>query len=113
MLELYLNSRPRRENSSSIKLTWIPSNSQRITQALQTTDPCKLGRNASRQILVWEIVNIEPQFGMTFAPYYYGESKPCDDEDECHIDKFEVEEEDGEERENKDDGDAKLVKPVN
>jgi len=27
MLELYLNSRPRRENSFNMELTWVPSNS--------------------------------------------------------------------------------------
>ena len=27
MFELYLNSRPRRRNSFSVELTWVPSNS--------------------------------------------------------------------------------------
>ena len=41
---------------------------------------------------------------MTFAPYYYGESKLNDDEDDHHIDRVEVEEEDEE------DDDAKMKK---
>ena len=52
MLELYLNSRPRLGNSSSMGLTWFPSNSQRTTQSSQTTGPSRLGGNARRQVLV-------------------------------------------------------------
>jgi hypothetical protein len=50
MLELYLNSRPKRENSYSMELTWILSNSHRFTQTSRTTSPSMLGGNASRQI---------------------------------------------------------------
>ena len=87
MLELYWNSRPRRENSSSMELTQFPSNSQRTTQASQTAGPSRLGDNANRHVLVEEIVNMEPQLSMTSTPYCYGESKPSDDEDKRHIDK--------------------------
>jgi hypothetical protein len=59
MLEPYLKSRPRQENSSSIELTWASSNSQRTTKVL-LVDPSRLGGNASRQILVYEIVNMKP-----------------------------------------------------
>jgi len=74
MLKLYLNSRSRRENSSSIELTWFLSNSQRTTQTLRTNDPSRLYGNDNRQVSVLEIVNIEPQLGMTSASYCYGES---------------------------------------
>jgi len=56
---------------------------------------------------VHEIVNMESQLGMTYAPYCYEEFIPSDDEDDYHIDRVEVEEEDEE------DVDAKLVEPVN
>jgi len=48
MLKLNLNSRPRREKSFSIELIWLPSNSQRTTQASRATDLSRLGGNASR-----------------------------------------------------------------
>jgi hypothetical protein len=41
---------------------------------------------------------------MTSASYFYGESKPSDNEDDHHIDRVDVEEE---------DGDTKLVEHVN
>jgi hypothetical protein len=41
---------------------------------------------------------------MIFAPYCYEESKPSDDEDNCHTNKVQVEGE---------DGDDELVKLVN
>jgi hypothetical protein len=44
---------------------------------------------------------------MTFTLYCYGKFKPSDDKDDRHIDKVEVEEEDGEDR------DVELAKPVN
>lgn len=47
---------------------------------------------------------METQLGMTSILYCYGESEPIDDEDECHIDRVVVDE---------DDGDAKVVEPVN
>jgi hypothetical protein len=50
MLDLYLNSRPRRENSYSMELTWVLSNSHRFIQTSRTTSPSMLGGNASRQI---------------------------------------------------------------
>jgi hypothetical protein len=50
MLDLYLNSRLKRENSYSMELTWILSNSHRFTQTSRTTSPSMLGGNASRQI---------------------------------------------------------------
>jgi len=65
MLELYLNSKPKRGNSSSIELTWVLNNSKRTTQTSQAAGPSRLGGNASRQILVQEIINIKPQLGMT------------------------------------------------
>ena len=52
ILELYLNSRLRRGNSSNIELTWFSSNSHRITQASRAIGLSKLGDNVSRQILV-------------------------------------------------------------
>jgi hypothetical protein len=65
MLELYLNSKPKRGNSSSIELTWVLNNSKRTTQTLQAAGPSRLGGNVRRQILVHEIINIKPQLGMT------------------------------------------------
>jgi hypothetical protein len=47
---------------------------------------------------------------MTSILYCYGESKPSDEEDDSHIDRVEVKEEDGEDR---DDRDAELVELVN
>jgi hypothetical protein len=41
---------------------------------------------------------------MTSASYFYGESKPSDNEDDYHIDRVDVEEE---------DGDTKLVEHLN
>jgi len=38
---------------------------------------------------------------MIYAPYYYGESKPSDDKDNCHIGRV------------KEDGDVELVDPLN
>jgi len=52
MLELYLNSRPRQQNSSSMDLTWVPSNYKRTTHTSQTIGPSRLGGNTSKQILV-------------------------------------------------------------
>ena len=54
-----------------------------------------------------EIVNLEPQLGMTSILYCYGESKPRDEENDCHIVRVEVKEKDGEDR------DAELVELVN
>ena len=48
MLELYLNSRPRQRNSSSMDLTWVSSNSKRTTQTSQIIGPSKLGGKPSR-----------------------------------------------------------------
>jgi hypothetical protein len=48
--------------------------------------------------------------GITSAPYCYGESKPSDDENDYHIDRIEVEEED---EEDGGDGDVELVEPIN
>jgi hypothetical protein len=56
MPELYLNSRHRRRNSSSIELTRFSINFQRTTQASQTVGLSKLGDNASWQVLMQEIV---------------------------------------------------------
>jgi uncharacterized protein (DUF2132 family) len=56
MLDLYLNSRHRRGNSSSIELTWFSSNSQRTTQVSQIANSSRLGGNVSRQVLVRDIV---------------------------------------------------------
>ena len=47
---------------------------------------------------------MEPRLGMTYASYFYGESKPSDNEDDHHIDRVDVEEE---------DGDTELVEHVN
>jgi hypothetical protein len=44
---------------------------------------------------------------MTSILYCYGESKPSDEKDDSHIDRVEVKEEDGEDR------DAELVELVN
>jgi hypothetical protein len=68
MLELYLNSKPKRENSFSIELTRVLNNSKRTTQTSQAAGPSRLGGNARRQILVHEIINIKPQLGMIFTP---------------------------------------------
>jgi hypothetical protein len=68
MLELYLNSKPKRGNSSSIELTRVLNNSKRTTQTSQTAGSSRLGGNARRQILVHEIINIKPQLGMTSTP---------------------------------------------
>lgn len=77
-------------------LTWVSSNSKRTTQTSQIIGPSKLGGKPSRQILVQEIINMEPQLSMTPAPHCYGESEPSDNENDRHNDKVEVEEEDGE-----------------
>jgi len=68
MLELYLNSKPKRGNSSSIELTRVLNNSKRTTQTSQTAGSSRLCGNARRQILVHEIINIKPQLGMTSTP---------------------------------------------
>lgn len=65
MLELYLNSGLRRENSSSRKLARFPSSSHRSIQASRADDPSKLSDNHCRQVSVLEIVNMRPQLGMT------------------------------------------------
>ena len=48
MLELYLNSISRRENSYSMELTQVLSNSQRSRQTSSTTSPSRLSGNGSR-----------------------------------------------------------------
>jgi hypothetical protein len=52
MLELYLNSGPRRGNSSSRELVRFPSSSHRFIQVSQVDDPSKLSDNHSRQMSV-------------------------------------------------------------
>jgi len=47
---------------------------------------------------------VESRLGMTSASYFYGESKPSDNEDDHHIYRVDVEEE---------DGDTELVEHVN
>jgi len=106
MLDLYLNNRHRRENSSSMELTWFSSNSQRTRQVSQIAGSSRLGGNVSRQVSLWEIINMEPLLGMTFAPYCYKGSEPSDDEDEHHINRVVF---DGEDEDDRDDRDVKLV----
>jgi len=47
---------------------------------------------------------VEPRLGMISTSYFYEESKPSDNENDHHIDRVDVEEE---------DGDTDLVEPVN
>jgi hypothetical protein len=48
MLELYLNSKPKRGNSSSIELTRVLNNSKRTTQTSHAAGPSRLCGNAMR-----------------------------------------------------------------
>lgn len=54
-----------------------------------------------------KIVNMEPQSDMTSAPNCYGESKQSENKDDHHINRVEIEEEDG------DNEDVELIEPVN
>ena len=74
MLWLYLNSKFKQKKSSSMKLTWFLSNSQRTTQTSRTNNPSRLYGNDNRQVFVLEIVNMKPKLDMASAPYCYGES---------------------------------------
>ena len=50
---------------------------------------------------------------MTFSSYFYGEFKPSNDKNKNHIDRVMVKREDGDDKEDEDDWDIELVKPVN
>ena len=80
MVELYLNKRHGWGNSSNIGWIRVPSNSQRTTHALRAADSFRLCVNASKQMSVHEIVNMEYQLGMVSVLYCYRESKTSDDE---------------------------------
>ena len=104
MLELYLNSKSRRGNSSSIEQTRVLNNSQRTTQTSQAAGQSKLDGNAGRQILEHEIINMKLYLSMTSTPYCYGESNLSNNEDNYYIDRVEVKEK---------DEDVELVEPIN
>jgi hypothetical protein len=59
---------------------------------------------------VQEIINIELQLGMTSTSYCYGKYESSDDEDDHHINRVGVEEEDVEDGDGKDD---ELIEVIN
>ena len=77
MVELYLTSRPRGGNQTSIE--WI-------------VGPSSLGGNARELMSVQEIINREPRLGMTSAPYCCGEIEVSDEEDDRNINRVEEDE---------------------
>jgi hypothetical protein len=110
MLKLNLNSRPRREKSFSIELIRLPSNSWKTTQASRATDLSRLGGNASRQISVQKIIHIKSQLCMTSTSYCYRKCESSDDEDNRHINRVGVKEEDVEDGNGRD---AELIEIIN
>ena len=77
MVEMYLNSRLRRGNQTSIE--W-------------TAGPSSLGGNVRELMSIQEIINKEPRLDMTFAPYYCEEIKVSDEQDDRNIDRVEEDE---------------------
>jgi len=59
---------------------------------------------------VQEIINIEPQLGMISTSYCYGKYESSDDEDDHHINRVGVEEEDVEDGDGRD---AELIEVIN
>jgi hypothetical protein len=59
---------------------------------------------------VQEIINIEPQLGITSTSYCYGKYESSDDEDDHHINRVGVEEEDVEDGDGRDD---ELIEVIN
>lgn len=57
-----------------------------------------------------EIINIEPQLGMISTSYCYGKYESSDDEDDHHINRVGVEEEDVEDGDGRDD---ELIEVIN
>ena len=60
-----------------------------------------------------EIINIELQLGMTSTSYCYGKYESSDDEDDHHINRVGVEEEDVEDGEDGDGKDDELIEVIN
>lgn len=97
ILELYLNTRLKRENFYSMEFTRVPS----------YTCLSSLSGNARNQILAQEIINMEARFGMTQNLYCYKKPERSDNEDDCYITRVEEDEEDGK------DENTELVEPLN
>lgn len=110
ILELYLNTRLKRENFYSMEFTRVPSYTHKVTHASQTTCLSSLSGNARNQILAQEIINMEARFGMTQNLYCYKKPERSDNEDDCYITRVEEDEED--EEDGKDEN-TELVEPLN